>query len=107
RGGAVPFLGVATLDLDGIDPEVREDLGADRDGALVSEVEPGSGAEAAGLRARDLILSIDGEPVTGSADVRAAVAAAEPGDAVEITYLRDGEERTATATLGSRALEED
>ena len=107
RGGAVPFLGVATLDLDGIDPEVREDLGADRDGALVSEVEPGSGAEAAGLRARDLILSIDGEPVTGNADVRAAVAAAEPGDAVEITYLRDGEERTTTATLGSRALEED
>jgi serine protease Do len=106
RGGAVPFLGVATLDLDGIDPEVRENLGVDRDGALVSEVEPGSGAEAAGLRARDLIVAIDGEPVSGSADVRAAVAAAEPGDTVEIRYLRDGEERTTTATLGSRPVED-
>jgi S1-C subfamily serine protease len=106
RGGAVPFLGVATLDLDGIDPEVREDLGADRDGALVSEVESGSGAEAAGLRARDLIIAIDGEPVRGSADVRAAVAAADPGDTVEVRYLRDGEERTATATLGSRPVED-
>jgi S1-C subfamily serine protease len=107
RGGAVPFLGVATLDVADIDPEVRENLGADRDGALVTEVEPGSGAEAAGLRPRDLIIAIDGEPVSESADVRAAVAAAEPGDAVEVRYVRDGEERTAEATLGSRPVEDD
>jgi S1-C subfamily serine protease len=107
RGGAVPFLGVGTLDLDGIDPDVREDLGVDRDGALISEVEPGSGAEAAGLRARDLIVGIDGEEVDESSDVRAAVAAAEPGDTVEVRYVRDGEERTATATLGSRPVESD
>ena len=107
RGGAVPFLGVGTLDLDGIDPDVREDLGVDRDGALISEVEPGSGAEAAGLRARDLIVGIDGEEVDESSDVRAAVAAAEPGDSVEVRCVRDGEERTATATLGSRPVESD
>jgi putative serine protease PepD len=107
RGGAVPFLGVATLDLDGIDPDVREDLGADRDGALVSEVEPASGAEAAGLQPRDLIVAIDGQEVDESSDVRAVVAAAEPGDTVEIRYVRDGEERTATATLGSRPVESD
>jgi len=109
RAGAVPFLGVATLDLDleGIDPDVREDLGADRDGALISEVEPGSGAEAAGLEARDLIVSIDGEEVDESSDVRAVVAAGEPGDVVEIRYVRDGEERTTTATLGSRPVESD
>jgi S1-C subfamily serine protease len=107
RRGAVPYLGVATLDLEGVDPDVRENLGADRGGALVSEVEPGSGAEAAGLRPRDVIVSIDGEPVTGSADVRAAVAAAEPGDTVEVGYVRGGDERTATATLGSRPLEDD
>jgi S1-C subfamily serine protease len=107
RVGSVPFLGVATLDLDGIDDDVRENLGADREGALVSEVEPGSGAEAAGLRPRDLIIEIGGEPVTNSADVRAAVSAAEPGDTIEIRYVRDGEERTASATLGSRPVEDD
>jgi serine protease Do len=107
RAGSVPFLGVATLDLDGIDRDVRENLGADREGALVSEVEPGSGAEAAGLRPRDLIVGIDGEAVTNSADVRALVAAADPGDTVEIRYVRDGEERTASATLGSRPVEDD
>jgi S1-C subfamily serine protease len=107
RAGSVPFLGVATLDLDGIDRDVRENLGADREGALVSEVEPGSGAEAAGLRPRDLIVRIDGEAVTNSADVRALVAAADPGDTVEIRYVRDGEEHTASATLGSRPVEDD
>jgi S1-C subfamily serine protease len=107
RSGAVPFLGVGTLDLDGIDPDVREDLGVDREGALISEVEPGSGAEAAGLQARDLIVAIDGEEVDESSDVRAVVAGAEPGDTVEIRYVRDGEERTVTATLGSRPVESD
>jgi S1-C subfamily serine protease len=107
RAGSVPFLGVATLDLDGIDRDVRENLGADREGALVSEVEPGSGAEAAGLRPRDLIVRIDGEAVTNSADVRALVAAADPGDTVEIRYVRDGDEHTASATLGSRPVEDD
>jgi S1-C subfamily serine protease len=107
RGGAVPFLGVGTLDLDGIDPDVREDLGVNEDGALVSEVEPGSAAEAAGLRARDVIVAIDGEEVDESSDVRAVVAAAEPGDTIEVRYVRNGEERTATATLGSRPVESD
>ena len=107
RKGQVPYLGVGTLDLDGIDPDARARIGADRDGALVSEVEPGSGAEAAGLRARDLIVEINGEPVKNSADVRAAVAAADPGDTVRIRYLRDGQEHTATATLGSRPVEND
>jgi S1-C subfamily serine protease len=107
RKGQVPYLGVGTLDLDGIDPDARARIGADRDGALVSEVEPGSGAEAAGLRARDLIVEINGEPVKNSADVRAAVAAADPGDTVRIRYVRDGKEHTATATLGSRPVEND
>jgi S1-C subfamily serine protease len=107
RSGAVPFLGVATVELDGVDPEVRENLGVDREGALITEVEPGSGAEGAGLQARDLIVGIEGEAVSSSADVRAAVAAAEPGDTIEIVYIRDGEERTATATLGSRPVESD
>ncbi len=59
------------------------------------------------LRARDLIEAIDGEEVDESADVRAAIAAAEPGDTVEVRYVRDGEERTVTATLGSRPVESD
>jgi S1-C subfamily serine protease len=107
RSGQVPFLGVGTLDLEGLDEDVRENLGADREGAMVTEVEPGSGAEAAGLRPRDVIIAIDGEPVANSADVRSAVAAADPGDTVEIRYVRDGEERTAQATLGSRPVEDD
>jgi S1-C subfamily serine protease len=105
RAGQVPYLGVGTVDLDGIDERVRQNLGVERDGALVSEVEPGSAAEAAGLQPRDLIVAVGGEPVSNSADVRAAVAAADPGDPVEVRYVRDGREQTTTATLGSRPVE--
>jgi S1-C subfamily serine protease len=107
RAGAVPYLGVATLDMDTIDRDVRRNLGVDREGALVSEVEAGSGAEAAGLKPRDLIVAIDGKPVSNSADVRAAVAAADPGESVEVRYVRDGDEHTVKATLGSRPVEDD
>jgi S1-C subfamily serine protease len=98
-----PFLGVATIDIDGIDEALRQELGITADeGAFVSEVTPDSGAEAAGIEPADVIVAIDGDNVTSSSDVQDAIAEHDAGDEIEVTVQREGDEQTLTATLGRR-----
>jgi S1-C subfamily serine protease len=69
-------------------------------GAAISEVTSGSGAEAAGIQAGDVIIGFDGVPILGIADLQAQVRSHQPGETVEILVIRDGDEVTVTATLG-------
>jgi putative serine protease PepD len=71
-------------------------------GAEIQGVTPGSPAQAAGLRAGDVITGVDGDPVQDPDDVSAAVSGFEPGDEVEIEVTRDGEQRTFDVELGTR-----
>ncbi len=71
---------------------------------IVGEVTPDSAAEAAGLASGDRIVAVDGTPVPTWRALTEAVSP-RPGDTVEITYRRGGEERTARTTLG--AVEQD
>ncbi|QGG93975.1 S1C family serine protease [Actinomarinicola tropica] len=73
------------------------------EGALVSAVVPHSPADTAGLRAGDVLLHADGEPLPSMGTLAALIRAAEPGDPISLTFLRDGAEHTATATLGERS----
>jgi S1-C subfamily serine protease len=70
-------------------------------GALVEEVVAGSAAAAAGIEVGDVIVAVDGEPVSTTAALRVAVISRRPGAPVEIDLLRDGEPQTVTAELGS------
>lgn len=87
------------------------------DGLAVTEVRSGTPAEDAELRAAtgsttvdgtgvptggDVIVAIDGDPVTTSAELQGAIDAKQPGDAVRLTVLRGGERRTIAVTLGTR-----
>jgi Do/DeqQ family serine protease len=69
------------------------------EGVYVAEVNEGSGAEEAGIRARDVIIAIDGQKVRNTSKLQELVAVHRPGDKVEVLLLRDGEERTFMATL--------
>jgi S1-C subfamily serine protease len=78
-------------------------------GALVASVTPGSPAAKAGLRAAgssgkggDLIVAVDGKPVTSADDVVDAVADKQPGDTIKIEYYRGNDKRTATVKLAER-----
>ena len=87
-------------------------------GVLVNEVTEDGPAEKAGIEGGDteatiegaqvrlggdVITEIDGEPVTSMEALIDAIDAAEPGDKMEMTLLRDnGEEKTVTVTLGVR-----
>ena len=81
-------LGVTTSDLT---PAIAKQLGvAVPDGAIVQQVEKGSAAEKAGLRARDLVVAINGRPIHGSDELRNRVGLVPVGEELELTVLRDG-----------------
>jgi S1-C subfamily serine protease len=50
----------------------------------------------------DIITAVDGRKVAGMDDIVEIVNAAEPGDSLELTILRDGDEKTVTVKLGDR-----
>lgn len=89
-----PRLGVS---LHSLSDQLADYFGVE-EGALVASVEEDSPAEAAGLRAGDVILSVGGEEVEDPGDVVRALADREAGQ-VEIRVMRDGSERTLTAEL--------
>jgi S1-C subfamily serine protease len=71
-----------------------------RNGALVLNVEPGSGAEQAGLQERDTIIAVDGEAVASSEELVVAVDSRNPGDDVTLEVIRGGRSIEVQATLG-------
>lgn len=75
--------------------------GVMRAGALVGDIVPGSGAEAAGLRRNDVIVSIDGKPVTGAESLTGYVRQYTPGSRVVLGVARGDTLEEITATLGA------
>jgi S1-C subfamily serine protease len=71
------------------------------EGALIAGVEKGSPADKAGLKAGDVVRSVNGQPVVASGDLPAALGMANPGDKVQLEVLRQGKKVDVTATLGS------
>jgi putative serine protease PepD len=72
-------------------------------GAQVRAVTADSAAAGAGLQAGDVIVSIDGKPVTTSTDLTAAVRSHEPGQEVTLGVQRGGDEISVDVTLGTAA----
>jgi S1-C subfamily serine protease len=101
-----------------ITPEIAQDLNLPvKEGVIVQEVVKGGPADKAGVEGSttkatiegaevglggDIITEINGKKVTSMEEVAAMVDAAKPGDEFELTLLRDGQERKATVTLGTR-----
>ncbi len=69
-------------------------------GALIAQPQKGAPAEAAGLKAGDIIIAVDGEKVDGPRELARKIAAMGPGKTVEVAYLRNGAEKTAKLKLG-------
>ncbi|HVA59354.1 MAG TPA: trypsin-like peptidase domain-containing protein [Mycobacteriales bacterium] len=78
-------------------------LPANRNGALVCSVQPGSPAARAGLQAGDLVIGFDNQPITSADTLVAFTRVQQIGSKHTITYLRHGQVRTTTVTLGSDA----
>jgi serine protease Do len=94
------FLGVAIQDLT---PALAESFKLKgTKGVLVSDVTKDSAAEKAGIKTGDVIVELDGKPVTRAGDFQERVALKGQGAEVSIVVLRDGKKKTLTATLEER-----
>ena len=69
---------------------------------MISNVERGSPAERAGLMSGDIILSLDGLPVTGADDLIRLLTADKIGREISLDVLRRTERRTFSLTAEER-----
>lgn len=91
------WLGVAIQDIN--DDLARLFKLTRKSGALVTEVSKGSPAEKAGLKKGDVIINLNGRPVTDVTELRNMVAMSTPGTQVELTLVRDEKEQKITAVV--------
>ncbi|MFJ6756532.1 S1C family serine protease [Streptomyces sp. NPDC091273] len=92
-----PVIGV-TLDMDYTGDGARVgDKGEDGKPSVVAD---GPGARA-GIKAGDVITKVDGQRVRGGDELIIKIRAHRPGDALTLTVLREGRERTLQVVLGS------
>jgi serine protease Do len=73
-----------------------------KSGAVVMDVTRGTPAERAGLRADDVVASIDGKPVTGSKDLTRIIGSRTPGSTSTLTVYHGAQKREVKVTLGER-----
>lgn len=105
--GAVPamanggYLGVQLQKADDLLLEAF-DLDGSEGGILVTEIVDDSPAEQAGLRRGDLILRLQGKDVDDVEGFTRSVRALDPGDEIELAYLRKGKRETVKVKLGER-----
>jgi Do/DeqQ family serine protease len=92
-------LGIGIQD---VTPEIAETLGLERGvGALVTNVEPGSAAERAGIRAGDLIVAVDGRAIETASELRNRVGLVPVDQRVGIEVIREGRRITVESRLGA------
>lgn len=92
------LLGVTTQDLT---PDLINAFNlANKNGAAVSRIENNSPAAKAGLEPGDIITSINGKEIKGSAEIRNLIGMMQIGDKVDIEYIRSGVKKQATAEIG-------
>ena len=78
------------------------DFGQSENGVRFSDIQPGSPAAKAGLRAGDVLVDFAGKPIRNLYDFTDALRRGKVGDVVNVTVLRDGKPLKASVTLAQR-----
>ena len=101
ESGAVArgYLGVTS---DTVTPDVAEQLGLAKStrGVVITDIDPDSPAEKAGLKRTDVILAINHHPISTWEELRLLVSQIVPESKAALKIVRDGRERTVDVTLG-------
>ncbi|HVK99428.1 MAG TPA: DegQ family serine endoprotease [Dongiaceae bacterium] len=72
-----------------------------KQGVVVAEVQKGSAAEEGGVEPGDVLIELDGKPLTSAGQLRNQVGLKKIGDKVKLKLLRDGDEKSLTVAIGA------
>ena len=88
-----------------ITPAMAKELGLSKlQGALVGDVSPKGPAQASGVQRGDVILSINGNAVTDSNELRNTISMMQPGETVKLEISRNGSTKDLNVKLGELPL---
>jgi S1-C subfamily serine protease len=108
---ARPYVGIRYVQIDlkvknqknlSVDHGALIEPQTDATGATLPAINPGSPAEAAGLKAGDIVLAIEGQAVDSEHPLDAMLTSYAPGQSVKLTILRGTEQLEISVTLGTR-----
>jgi serine protease Do len=85
-----------------VSADIAESLGlSEEKGAIITEPQPGSPAEKAGLKSGDVVTAVNGEIIESPHDLARTIAAITPGDKAEISLWRQGESKSISVEIGA------
>jgi serine protease DegQ len=94
------WIGIESQD---ITPELADSFGlARKSGAIIAGVVRNGPADRAGVRPGDILLAVEGKPVTSTGEMLNLVAGLAPGAKARLTLMRQNRESTVNVTVGKR-----
>ena len=92
--------------IQGVSPELAKAFGeAAPRGALIGDVEPGSPAQKSGLEKGDIVVALNGKPITDSNQLRMSISMMAPGTTANLKVWRNGSEHDIAVKLGELPAE--
>lgn len=83
-----------------LNSKASKELGVnDTEGFYINKVTKNSGAEKAGLQKGDIIKKLDNQKINSFSELSGYISTKRPNDKVNVTFIRDGETKTASVTL--------
>ncbi|MDQ2859234.1 MAG: Do family serine endopeptidase, partial [Pseudomonadota bacterium] len=92
--------------IESLSDELADSYGlAGRKGAVVADLVPGGPAQRAGIQPGDVVVAVNGQPVTSNSEMTREIAKVRAGDVAHLDLYRDGRERTIDIHTGLRPSE--
>src|SRR6185437_14386754 len=83
-------------------PEILRVYGV-KSGVTISNVRPDSPAAKAGLQGEDTITAVNGKQIKSGDELVNLISSTKPGNKINLTYVRNGQQKEASVTVADRA----
>ena len=88
------------VEIGDVTAELAKEKNIDKiEGVYIGKVNPNSGAEDAGIKSGDIVLSVDDVAVNSTGQLQEQISKHRPGDKVDLLVKRDGKTQHFTVTL--------
>jgi len=86
-----------------VNAEIAKELKLDKvEGVYIGGVPENGAARDAGIKEKDVIIQVDGEPIKTTAELQEKISQYRPGDKVKVVVIRDNEKKQFTVTLRNK-----